>query len=281
MDALQKTLPPYEGGEPYLHLCFSEASAKKAAALLRRLRMRGVRVWYCAQNVSDRRERETIERRMLGARTTVIYLDEAFRNDPAAKSRLLICQRSGQPVICLNTDGGDSRLSIGLHADAYEAKLNRGASADDAERALLRADGFSQDLIGTPEKPTRSRLKILTGVTVAVTVLLLAAGALYYFLHKPAETPTEPPPTDTVTFSNEAVRETVRSALGGGILTEDRLNTVTVLRFEGDALPDDLKDLSLLPALETIELTQTAACGVYLHPELSDYTLVLIGGASE
>ncbi len=280
MNALSKAYPPYAGDEPYLHFCFSEASGRKALALLRRLRTRGVRVWYCPAASADRKEREANERRMRGARLTVVYLDEAFRNDPAAKSRLLTCQRDGQRIVCLNTDRGDGGLSVGLHANAYEAKLSRGASADEAERALIRAEGFSQELIGAPETPRRGGLRILTGVTVAVTVLLLAAGALRYLLLRPKTRAAGPDPADTVTFSNADVREAVRGALGGGALTEERLNTVTVLRLEGDALPDDLSDLSLLPSLETIELTQTAAQDVYSHPALSDYTLVLIGGAS-
>ena len=262
MKALAKSFAPYAGTEPYLHLCFSEASKKKVRAFLRRLYARGVRVWYCADVSANRLEREETERRMLGARVTVVYLDEAFRNDAAAKSRLLTCQRNGQPVICLNTDGGDS------------------AAADDAEFALLHADGFSQELIGEPVAPSGSGLKILIGVILGAVAALLIAGVLWYLFHTPAQ--AEPPEqTDSVTFADETVREAVRDVIGGGLITEDRLSGVTTLRLEGDTLPDTLTDLALLPALETVVLSQRAAAGVSAHPELSAYTIELYGGASE
>lgn len=279
MTALETLYPPYDGTEPYLHLCFAEASGKKVRALLRRLSARGVRVWYASGAAADRGELERRERRMLSADLTVVYLDEAFRGDASAKSRLLACQRTGQPVVCLNTDGGDSGLSIGLHATAAEIKLNPIDSVKDTERALLHAEGFSQALIGEPVKRKRSGLKIFTRVLIAAAVLLVAAGALWFFLLRPERQDEILSQSDTVTFADKTVRETVRRTLGGGILTEERLSEITVLHF-GGALPEDLSDLSMLPALETVEITQSAAKDAYsLHPELSAYTVVLIGGA--
>lgn len=280
MDALNKAYAPYTGAEPYLYLCFSEASGKRAAVLLRRLAERGVRVWYCTQVGTDRVVRESMHERMLNAALTVVYLDDNFRSDPIAKSRLLACQRSGQKIVCLNTDGGDGGLSIGLHADAVEVRLSRGASAADAERALLHADGFSQALIGEPAQTGGRLFHRLTGILIGVTVALLAAGALWFFLHR---VPPAPPPVeqDTVTFADETIREAVRGALGGGPIDADRLGDVTVLRLPGDAIPADLSDLTLLPSLNTIELSQTAASGVSAHPELYAYTIELYGGASE
>lgn len=224
-----------------------------------------------------------MDARMLGASLTVVYLDEAFRSDPAAKGRMLACQRSAQTIVCMNTDGGDSGLSIGLHADAEEIRLGRNDGAEDAEQALLHAEGFSQALIGEPIRDKRSPVKRLAAALIAAAVLLSACGILFRLLRKekpapPEETETE---TDAVAFSDETVREAVRTALGGGVLTEERMNAVTVLRFDGGTLPDDLSDLAFLPSLETVELTQDAAAGVSRHPELFTYTLVLIGGASE
>lgn len=281
MASLETLYPPYAGTEPYLHLCFAKASGKKVRALLRRLMLRGVRVWYAAGTAADRKTHEQRERHMLSADLTVVYLDDAFRNDATAKSRLLACQRAGQPIVCLNTDGGDSGLSIGLHATAAEIKLNPIDSVKDSERALLHAEGFSQKLIGDPVKPKNTRFGVLTRILIAATVLLVAAGALWFFLLRPERQDEILSQSDTVTFADRTVRETVRRTLGGGILTEDRLSEITVLRF-GGTLPDDLSDLSLLPALETVEITQNAAKDAFsLHPELSAYTVVLIGGADE
>ncbi len=285
MHSLTKTFPPYAGDEPYMHLCFAEESAGEASALLRRLRMRGVRVWYCMGNAADRKVREENERRMLGARVTAVYLDEAFRNDPAAKSRLLTCQREGQPVICLNTDGGDGGLSIGLHADAHEVKLRRGASAGEAEESLLRAEGFTQELIGEPAAPDSRGLRILTGVLMVLIAAALAAGAFWYAKHRqPAQTgsaeETEEE-TDSVRFADETLREIVRDAAGGGSLTEDKLARITALRLPDSRLPDDLSDLTLLRSLEVILISQTAARDVPAHPELAAYVIELYGGGSE
>lgn len=284
MTILEKNYPPYQGNESYLHLCFAEASGKKVLALLRCLRQRGIRVWYGTEVAADRGMREAMNVRMLGASLTAVYLDEEFRNDPAAKSRLLACQREGQHIVCLNTDDGDSGLSIGLHADAAEIRLGRKASAEDMERALLHAEGFSQELIGEPEKQKDSRLKILTIVIAAAAAVLLVTGGLWFLRHK-ADTPLEeipvPTPADTVTIEDETVREAIRNAIGGGFLTEESLQSVTLLHLEGNTLPDDLSALSLLPSLETVEISQSAAVNVAEHPELSDYTVELYGGASE
>ena len=89
MASLETLYPPYAGTEPYLHLCFAKASGKKVRALLRRLMLRGVRVWYAAGTAADRKTHEQRERHMLSADLTVVYLDDAFRNDATAKSRLL------------------------------------------------------------------------------------------------------------------------------------------------------------------------------------------------
>lgn len=281
MDHLVKSISPYVGNEPYLHLCFSEESVKKVLVFLRRLRDRGVRVWYFVGNTADRKKREEIERHMLGAHITVVYLDDAFRNDPVAKSRLLTCQRNGQHIICLNTDGGDSGLSIGLHANAYEVKLSRNASADDVESALLRANGFSQELIGEPVDDGNHRLRIIIRIVIAVIVVLLLVGVLWFLHHRPDKQQETIVQTDTVLFSNAALREAVRDALEGGSLTAERLSQITTLRLSMDPLPDDLSDLALLPALETIEISQTAAQDASRHLELFNYTIELFGGASE
>lgn len=282
MTALEKAYPPYNGTEPYLHLCFSNASGKKVRALLRILRRRGVRVFFDTGAAADRTARETINARMRDAALTVVYLDDAFRSDPAAKSRLLFCQRSGQHFVCLNTDGGDSGLSIGLHTDVTEIVLSRTDGAEEAERALLHAEGFSQELIGEPKPPEQNRVKILTGVFATVTAALLIFGAIWYLQSREQRMQqTRITDTDTVVFADETVREAVRDALGGGVLTEERLSGLTTLRLSGDTLPETLADLALLENLETVELSQTAANDAASYPELSDYTVELYGGGGQ
>ncbi len=286
MNPIEKHYLPYDGTEPYLHLCFSNASSKKVLALLRRLRQRGVRVFFETGAAADRDARSAANARMIGAAFTVVYLDDAFRNDPVAKSRLLFCQNNGQRIVCLNTDGGDSGLSIGLHTGADGIVLYRTDGTEAAERAILHTEGFSQELIGEPEKPKRSRFRILTRVLIAATAVLLAAGAVFYvqtrekraLQKQQREQETQ---TDAVSFADAAVREAVRDALGGGILTEDRLKTVRTLRLTGDTLPETLSDLAMLENLETVELSQSAAKDAVRHPELFAYTVVLYGGGGQ
>ena len=271
----EKRYPPYAGTEPYLHLCFSDADAKRVRPLLHRLYLRGVRVWYACSDETDRTARRLREERMLGAAVTVLFLTDAFRRDRRAKGDMLVCQNAGRPILCLNTDGGDGGLSIGLHPSTPEAAFSRQSRAADWEAAILRADGFTQSLIGEPQKPPVDVLRIVAWSMTALALLLALAGVWWWTQRKP----TPPPePVDTVAFADETVREAVRAALGGGVLTEERLLEVTTLSFP-DALPEDVSDLSRLPSLTRIELTQSAALSLDAHPELTAYTLVLIGGA--
>lgn len=290
MASYEKQYPPYTGNDPYLFLCFSAPAGKKTLGLLNRLCLRGVRVWYPLKNTAARAEREASDRRMLSASLTVILLDEAFRNDPAAKGRLLACQRAGHRIVCLNTDGGDSGLSIGLLPGAEEIRFLRGARAEELEYELIRSEGFSRELIGDPGKQKIPFFKTAVILTLSLAALLLAAGLIRYFFVPRPIGPVPPSseqtlvpqvtalPGDTVSFSDASVREAVRNALGGGFLTKERLSGVTSLRLEGDQLPEDLSDLSLLPSLKTVLLSQVAATGVPSQSELSGYEIELYGG---
>ncbi len=290
MAAYEKQYPPYTGNDPYLFLCFSAPAGKKTCALLERLFLRGVRVWYPTGSSAGRTGREEDDRAMLSASLTVIVLDEAFRNDFSAKGRLLACQRAGHRIVCLNTDGGDSGLSIGLLPGAEEIRFPRGTGPEEFEYELIRSEGFSRELIGEPGRKRKTFFKTAVTAALTLTALLLLAGMMrYFFGMRPAEqlppavesvsgqeTPAEP--GDTVLFSDGIIREAVLSALGGGPLTEERLASITALRLEGDALPADLSGLALLPALETIHLSQSAAKEVPGRSELTGYVIELYGG---
>ena len=89
----EKFYPPYEGEEPYIHLCFSDRDERKVRPLLRRLLLRGCRVWYSMGEARDRSTLTGRNQRMLGAGITVLYLTEAARQDTELKNKLLVCQR--------------------------------------------------------------------------------------------------------------------------------------------------------------------------------------------
>ncbi len=283
MKSLEKDFPPYAGDKPYMHLCFSEDSVRKVAPLLRRLRERGVRVWYRSGYNADAQALKNASDRMMNAKLTVIFLDEALRNDPDAKSRLMLCQQSEQKLICLNTDGGDSGLSISIDPEKLRSGLFRVTGSESAENALIRAEGFSQDLIGTPVIKKRRLIWIVTGILLALAVATLAIGAAKVLL-RPNEpqsqaAPLEELPKDTVDISDDVIREAIRDELNGAALTPESLRAVTSLRIPSEKLPEDLSALKELPSLETIEITQSAALEVQDRTELSDYRIELFGGA--
>ena len=269
-----KAFPPYAGKEPYLYLCFSDADQKRVRPLLGRLWRRGVRVWYAADNGATAQALRANEERMRSAALVVLYLDDAFRADVTAKGRALACHMRGQTLLCLNTDGGDSGLSIGLPSDTPTLSLE-GASPHEIEAALLRAKGFTQDLLGPPQKEASHWVRALA-VTVAVLAALLLTGALLYGRFS-APDAVEPQETDTVFFSDPTLTAAVRSAING-LITEVSLPGVTTLRLS--ALPEDLSELALLPNLTRIELTQDAVLSDAERVlTLSDtYEIVLIGG---
>ena len=266
--------PPYAGNKPYLYLCFSDADRKRVQKLLKRLWRRGVRVWYAAESGTTAEALRSNEARMRGAALVVLYVDEAFRADVTAKSRALACHTRGQTILCLNTDGGDSGLSIGLPSDTPTLSLT-GASPEEIEDALLRANGFTQALLGSPQKGASHRVRTLA-VTIAAVALLLLAGVLLYRRLFPPDA-GKPQKADTVFFSDPTMTAAVRGAVNGPI-TKESLSGVTVLRLS--ALPKDLSGLALLENLERIELTQDAVVSDAERVlTLSDaYEIVLIGG---
>ena len=117
--------PPYEGAEPYVFLCFSDRDERKVRPLLRRLLLRGCRVWYCVGYAPDRAGETARRRRMLEAGLTVLYLTDNARQDTELKNYLLACQNAHRPILVLNTDGGDSGLSLGLTATLSQRKTSR------------------------------------------------------------------------------------------------------------------------------------------------------------
>ncbi len=282
--------PPCGGEEPYIHLCFSDRDERKVRPLLRRLLLRGCRVWYCVGQPRDRTAQMDRNRRMLGAGLTVLYLTAAARADTELKNQLLVCQKMRQPILVLNTDGGDSGLSLGLTGVA-SASLS-GGRASDAVDAILHGQGFSQAFMGDPQ-PVYDRLWMRrTNRFLLLFALLLAVGAgVYIYLHPPVipsepdETDTDevevieatPEPQDTVHIEDEALQAAARAAIGGGLLTEEALKTVETLSLS--ALPQSLEELSLFPNLTTLLLSQEAAKTVPQQPELYDqYTLIVAGG---
>ena len=270
--------PPYMGAEPYIHLCFSDRDERKVRPLLRQLLLRGCRTWYCVGYSRDRTSENARSQRMLGAGLTVLFLTANARRDTELKNQLLVCQKAKQPILVLNTDGGDSGLSLGLTGKF--SSVTPGTHASELVDAILHSPYFSHLYMGDP-LPVFDQLWLKRISTLLIVLALLLAGGagVYRYLNPPAPSAQDEviQPEDTVIFQDETLRAAVRSAVGGGPITEEAVAKLETLYLS--QLPESLDELALLPRLTTLILSEAAAQGAPEQPELYDgYTLIVTGG---
>ncbi len=237
------------------------------APLLERLYARGCRVWYPTARAETVALHEQRNARMGEARLLVLYQTRHARTDQSVKSAVLVCQAKGIPVISIDTDNEKSALSMGLDARAVHVR-ERGINA--LETALLHSEGFSQALIGPPQTVHKRRLWGIAAAVFAAALLLAGAAVLYRHLRPPAIEQA----SDTVFFSDPVLTQAVRDALDRGLITEESIRTVTVLRF--DTLPANTDEFALLLNLSRIEIDQANAHDAL--PLLDRYEIVLTGG---
>ncbi len=269
----QKRCPPYEGDEPYLYFAFSEADSKKARRILRVLLARGCRVWYCRGPAGSSEELLRRQRRSAGAALTVLLLTDAACADKDTKSTVLVNQKFSRPILVLDPDGTDRRLSMGLREYVPHVPVFQGRSDKELENAVVHAEGFSQDVLGEPVKIGGGIVGRLSAA-LCILALLLAVTAFvgYRYLHW-----FRPEITDEVTFSDPVILSAVRDAARGGAITAELADSITVLRL--DAVPESWDELELLPALERVSLPQQALTGgAELPPE--NITVELHGGGA-
>ena len=274
--SLTKTFPAYEGAEPYLYFCFSDADARRVRPLLERMYARGTRVWYCVgkpRSIEERREREA---RMSGAALVVVYLSAAAREDVSLKNAGLYCQERALPFLFIDGEEGISALSFGFTADGphLSARVYRRSAA--LEEALVRCEGFSQELIGekvvTPPPPILKIAVMLAVVSAAALAVLLLGSRVFGWFTPDIRS------YDTVRIEDASLRAAVRQAVGGGPITEDNLREVETLRLK--ELPENVEELALLEALTRVEIPQELAPeALWLLDE--GYTVVLYGGGAK
>ena len=262
-----RALPPYEGAEPYLYLAFAEADCARIRRILTTLRQRGCRVWYCLGPAGGAAELLRRQQRAEGAGLTLVYLTDAACADRDTKGFVMVNQKKGRPILCLDPDGADRRLAMDLREDVPHLALSRLSGSGALEDALIHAEGFSQEMIGEPARPDRSLGRWSLLFCALALLLSLACFALPRFLA---------PPTDSLELRDPVLREAVLRALGRGPLTEERVSGIRVLELE--ALPESWEELRLLPGLEVIELPQQALTSGAVLPE-GDYVIRLEGGA--
>ena len=257
----RKQAPPYEGTEPYLYLAFADADK------------RGLRLWYSTGPAGSADELLRRQQRALGAEMTVVYLTDAMTQDQDGKASILVNQKNGRKILCIDRDAADRALTMGLHESVPHLAAWQYPTTEDLEEALIRSDGFTQEMFGEPVLIRRSGLTgRLTAVLCASALLLVLGGFLglrVFHWFQPEM------PQDEIIFADETIRSAVRSAVGGGVLTEE--NTAAIEELRLDSLPSGWEDLEKLPKLTRIVLPQEAVLEAESLPD-AGVVLVLTGG---
>lgn len=268
-------VPPYEGEEPYLFFAFAKRDTDKAWKYMRPLLERGCRIWYCLDNAGSSVELLRRQNRASEASLTLVLLTDAIVSDQDSKTFVLVNQKQNRPILCLDTDGADRRLSMSLREEVPVLSLRTLKEPNAYENAVIHSEGFSQDLLGDPVH-TRSNLTGRVAAAFLILALLFGAGILsarHWIRPEPAEQAELP--SDSVLFEDPVLVASIRAALGGGLITEESLSEIHVLRL--DELPSSWDELDLLSNLETLEINQSA-----IEPSSSlpfdRFQIVLIGG---
>ena len=269
MTSWQKKYPPYEGEEPYLYFAFADGDAQKVWRVMKVLLNRGCRVWYCTGPAGNARELLRRQERACGAALTLLYLTDALESDKDSKTRIMVNQKDHKAILCLDTDRKNHNLAMDIHESTPSIPLYRLKKDEELETELIRAEGFTQNMLGKPATIRSSWMGKLTGSLLLLTVLL-TAGCVLYFQKAPTY-------ADTLPFADLVIREAARAAAGGGALTEDSVSQIQTIRLK--ELPDSWEDLTILTDLQSIVLPQDAVMTGAELPEGS-FRIVLSGGAS-
>ena len=269
----RKQAPPYEGEEPYLYLAFADADAGRIGELVRLLKKRGLRIWYSTGPAGSADELLRRQQRALGAELTVVYLTDAMTQDQDGKASILVNQKNGKKILCIDRDASDRALTMGLHESVPHLAAWQYPKTEDLEEALIRSDGFTQEMFGEPVLLKKSGLAgRLTAVLCVFAVLLVLGSVLgltVFHWFRPAA------PQDEVVLTDETIRAAVRTAVGGAVLTEENTAAIEELRLDG--LPADWEDLEKLPGLRRIALPQEAVLEADSLPD-GNLVVVLTGG---
>lgn len=269
MTSWQKKYPPYEGEEPYLYFAFADGDAQKVWRVMKVLLNRGCRVWYCTGPAGSSRELLRRQERACGAALTLLYLTDALESDKDSKTRIMVNQKDHKAILCLDTDRKNHNLAMDIHESTPSIPLYRLKKDEELETELIRAEGFTQNMLGKPATIRSGWMGKLTGALLLLTVLL-TAGCVLYFQKAPTY-------ADTLPFADPVIREAARAAAGGGALTEDSVSQIQTIRLK--ELPDSWEDLTILTDLQSVVLPQEAVMTGAELPEGS-FRIVLSGGAS-
>lgn len=269
MKGWQRNYPPYEGMEPYLYFAFADADAQKVWRVMKVLLQRGCRVWYCTGPAGSSQELLHRQERAAGASWTLLYLTDALTADKESKSRVMVNQKEQKTITCLDPDGAHRYLAMDIRESTPSISLHSCKTEEQLDAALIRAEGYNQNILGKPANLKSPWLGRLTGALFLLTLLLIG-GCIFYAKKTPVY-------EDTVIFSDPVIREAARTAAGGGALSQENLQNVQAIWLP--ELPESWDDLSQLPDLQQIAISQNAALQAEELPA-DAYRIVLYGGVS-
>ena len=265
---------PYEGDDPYLYFAFAEADSRKVREYLRLLYERGCRVWYSRGKADGPEEVLRRQARYRGAALTMVYLSDEACRDQNTKSSVLVNQKFDSAIICLDPDGKDRLLAMGLRESVPRIPLYRIRSREALEDAIFHAEGFSQELLGEPVKIKRD--SILPKLSLVFCALAVVLSVLFFTGIKESVNEVIQL-TDEVELHDPVLLSAVRKAAGGGAITQELVENLKSLDLSG--MPESWDDLVMLPALEEIRIPQETLLGGEPLPE-GEYTIILTGGGS-
>lgn len=269
-----REFPPYEGDSPYLYFAFAEADSRKVREYLRLLYERGCRVWYSRGKADGPEEVLRRQARYRGAALTLVYLSDEACRDQNTKSSVLVNQQFDSPIICLDPDGKDRVLAMGLRESVPHIPLYRIRSKEELEDAIFHSEGFSQELLGEPVKIRKA--SIIPKLSLMFCVLAVVLSVLFFtgVRERVSEVIQV---SDEVELSDPVLLSAVRKAAGGGAITQELVETLKAIDLSG--MPENWDDLELLPSLEEIRIPQEALLDGAPLPE-GEYTIILTGGGT-
>ena len=269
-----REFPPYEGDSPYLYFGFAEADSRRVWEYLRLLYERGCRVWYSRGKADGPEEVLRRQARYRGAALTLVYLSDESCRDQNTKSSVLVNQQFDSPIICLDPDGKDRVLAMGLRESVPHIPLYRIRSKEELEDAIFHSEGFSQELLGEPVKIRKA--SIIPKLSLMFCVLAVVLSVLFFtgVRERVSEVIQV---SDEVELSDPVLLSAVRKAAGGGAITQELVETLKAIDLSG--MPENWDDLELLPSLEEIRIPQEALLDGAPLPE-GEYTIILTGGGT-
>ena len=269
-----REFPPYEGDSPYLYFAFAEADSRRVWEYLRLLYERGCRVWYSRGKADGPEEVLRRQARYRGAALTLVYLSDEACRDQNTKSSVLVNQQFDRPIICLDPDGKDRVLAMGLRESVPHIPLYRIRSKEELEDAIFHSEGFSQELLGEPVKIRKA--SIIPKLSLMFCVLAVVLSVLFFtgVRERVSEVIQV---SDEVELSDPVLLSAVRKAAGGGAITQELVETLKAIDLSG--MPENWDDLELLPSLEEIRIPQEALLDGAPLPE-GEYTIILTGGGT-